>query len=83
MEAITNMIEMRNSTRKVKSTYGTGRRLDSGRIPPRGAEIKGKAWHDRHIKKKRFKEGDVILLYATNFCTISVSSKCIGWGHLK
>jgi hypothetical protein len=26
-----------------------------------------KAWHDRHIKKKIFKEGDLVLLYENNF----------------
>jgi hypothetical protein len=24
---------------------------------------KGKSWHDRNIKKKKFKEGDMVLLY--------------------
>jgi hypothetical protein len=26
-----------------------------------------KAWHDRHIKKKSFKEGDLVLLYDNKF----------------
>jgi hypothetical protein len=26
-----------------------------------------KAWHDRHINKKRFKEGDLVLLYDNCF----------------
>jgi hypothetical protein len=26
-------------------------------------KVKDKAWHDRHIKKKIFKEGDLALLY--------------------
>lgn len=26
-----------------------------------------KSWHDRHIKKKTFKEGDIVLLYANKF----------------
>ena len=25
--------------------------------------VKDKAWHDRHIKKKIFKEGDIFLIY--------------------
>jgi hypothetical protein len=26
-------------------------------------KARDKAWHDRHIKKKNFKEGDLILMY--------------------
>ena len=26
-----------------------------------------KAWHDRHIKKKQFQEGDLVLLYDIKF----------------
>ena len=26
-----------------------------------------KAWHDRHIKRKSFKEGDLVLLYDSKF----------------
>ena len=26
-----------------------------------------KAWHDRHIKHKTFKEGDLVLLYDSKF----------------
>ena len=26
-----------------------------------------KAWHDRHIKKKQFKQGDLVLLYDRKF----------------
>jgi hypothetical protein len=27
-------------------------------------KTRDKAWHDRHIKKKMFKEGDLVLMYA-------------------
>jgi hypothetical protein len=26
-------------------------------------KARDKAWHDRHIKKKTFKEGDLVLMY--------------------
>jgi hypothetical protein len=28
-----------------------------------GQKARDKAWHDRHIKKKTFKEGDLVLMY--------------------
>jgi hypothetical protein len=28
---------------------------------------KDKAWHERHIKKKKFKEGDLVLLYDSKY----------------
>ena len=28
---------------------------------------KDKAWHDRHINKKKFKEGDLVLLYENKY----------------
>jgi hypothetical protein len=28
---------------------------------------KDKSWHDRHIKKKKFKEGDMVLLYDSKY----------------
>jgi hypothetical protein len=28
---------------------------------------KDKSWHDRHIKKKNFKEGDLVLLYDSKY----------------
>jgi hypothetical protein len=28
---------------------------------------RGKDWHDKHIKKKRFKKGDLVLLYYNKF----------------
>ena len=39
---------------------------------------RAKAWYDRHIKSKAFKEGDLVLLYVSlkNFL---VSFVCIGW----
>jgi len=30
-------------------------------------KTRDKCWHDRHIKRKSFKEGDLILLYENNF----------------
>jgi hypothetical protein len=30
-------------------------------------KARDKAWHDRHIKKKSFKEGDLVLLYDSKF----------------
>lgn len=30
-------------------------------------KAKDKAWHDRHIKKKNFKEGDMVLLYDSKY----------------
>jgi hypothetical protein len=30
-------------------------------------KARDKAWHDRHIKKKRFKEGDLVLLYDNKY----------------
>jgi hypothetical protein len=30
-------------------------------------KVRDKSWHDRHIKKKSFKEGDLVLLYVSNF----------------
>jgi hypothetical protein len=30
-------------------------------------KAKDKAWHDRHIKKKNFKEGDLVLLYDSKY----------------
>jgi hypothetical protein len=41
-------------------------------------KARDKSGHDRHIKKKRFKEGDLVLLYDKNFCNILVNSECIG-----
>jgi hypothetical protein len=29
-------------------------------------KVRDKAWHERHIKKNIFKEGDLVLLYASN-----------------
>ena len=26
-----------------------------------------KSWHDRHIKRKRFKEGDLVFVYDSKF----------------
>jgi hypothetical protein len=26
-------------------------------------KARGKSWHDIHIKKKKFKEGDLVLMY--------------------
>jgi hypothetical protein len=28
---------------------------------------KDKSWHDRHIKKNKFKEGDMVLLYDNKY----------------
>jgi len=41
-------------------------------------KAKDKAWHDRHIKKNNFKEGDLVLLYDSNICNTQGSSGCIG-----
>jgi len=30
-------------------------------------KTKDKSWHDRHIKKKKFKEGDLVLLYDNKY----------------
>jgi hypothetical protein len=30
-------------------------------------KARDKSWHDRHIKKKSFKEGDLVLLYDNKF----------------
>ena len=30
-------------------------------------KVKDKSWHDRHIKKKLFKEGDLVLLYDNRY----------------
>jgi hypothetical protein len=41
-------------------------------------KARDKAWHDRHIKRKSFKEGDLVLLYDSKFFNILVNSECIG-----
>jgi hypothetical protein len=30
-------------------------------------KARGKTWHDRHIKRKSFKEGDLVLAYDSKF----------------
>jgi hypothetical protein len=30
-------------------------------------KVRNKAWHEKHIKKKSFKEGDLVFLYDSNF----------------
>jgi hypothetical protein len=30
-------------------------------------KLRDKLWHDKHIKKKSFKEGDLVLLHDSNF----------------
>jgi hypothetical protein len=57
----------RCSIGEVKSTNGNGRGQDFGRISPGSTERKRQSWHDRHIKKKSFKEGDLVLLYDNKF----------------
>ena len=37
-----------------------------------------KAWHDRHIKHKTFKEGDLVLLYDSKFGKFS-GKFCMHW----
>jgi hypothetical protein len=37
-----------------------------------------KAWHDRHIKKKNFKEGDLVLLYDSKYLQHPGKLGCIG-----
>ena len=37
-----------------------------------------KAWHDRHIKYKKFKEGDLVLLYASKFVKF-LGKFCMHW----
>ena len=32
-----------------------------------------KAWHDHHIKKKQFVEGDLVLLYDSKFIEVETS----------
>jgi hypothetical protein len=54
---------MRHSTRDIKSVNNHGRGLDLSRIPPTSSKIKGQRLHDRHIKNKTFKEGDLVLMY--------------------
>jgi len=26
-------------------------------------KVRGKSWHERHVKKRTFKEGDLVLMY--------------------
>ena len=40
-----------------------------------------KAWHGRHIKKKQFQNGDLMLLYDSKFMKFSGSSRHIGKDH--
>ena len=37
-----------------------------------------KAWHDRHIKSKAFKEGDLVLLYDSKFAKFP-GKFCMHW----
>ena len=37
-----------------------------------------KAWHDMHIKHKIFKEGDLVLLYDSNFSKF-LGKFCMHW----
>jgi hypothetical protein len=46
-------------------------------------KARDKSWHDRHIKRKSFKEGDLVLLYDSKFFSIQENSECIGWAHTK
>ena len=42
-----------------------------------------KAWHDRHIKYKAFKEGDLVLLYDSKFAKF-LGKFCMHWlGHYQ
>jgi hypothetical protein len=54
---------MRHSTGETKSVNDHGGRSDLSRIPPTVQKARDKSWHDRHIKKKTFKEGDLVLMY--------------------
>ena len=40
-----------------------------------------KAWHDRHIRKKQFQQGDLVLLYDSKFMKFLVSSRHFGKDH--
>jgi hypothetical protein len=42
-----------------------------------------KAYHDKHIRKKSFKQGDMILVYENNFMKIQGSLEHIGWDHMS
>lgn len=37
-----------------------------------------KAWHDRHINKNRFKDGDLVLLYDKRFAKFTRKLQCTG-----
>ena len=54
---------MRHSTRKAKSVDGDGRRWILVGFHQEVQKARDKAWHDRHIKRKIFKEGDLVLVY--------------------
>jgi transposase InsO family protein len=41
-------------------------------------KARDKSWHDRHIKKKSFKEGDLVFSMTVNFSNTLVSLECIG-----
>jgi hypothetical protein len=41
-----------------------------------------KAWHDKHIKHKKFQMGDLVFLYDSKFLQHPESSKCTGWVHM-
>jgi hypothetical protein len=41
-------------------------------------KVKDKAWNDRHIKKKIFKEGNLVLLYDNRYLQHLRSSRCTG-----
>ena len=44
---------------------------------------KEKDLHDRHIKIKAIKEGDLVLMYDISLCGSQGSFACIGWDPIK
>jgi hypothetical protein len=41
-------------------------------------KVREKAWHDRHIKQKKFQVGDLVLLYNNKFMQHPGNFECIG-----
>ena len=46
-------------------------------------EAREKAWHDRHIRQKVFKEEELVLLYDSQFSATQGSSISTGWVRIQ
>jgi hypothetical protein len=58
---------VRRNTRKAKTIDDHGGRQDSIMASPRVHKSRDKSWHDRHIKRKHFKEGHLVLVYDSKY----------------